>query len=85
MLEAARIGPDEIAAELGGLGPSHRHAAVLAADALHRALSGLAGSGPALAEPPSDGGSASWSPSAAGSTPPSPRCGSARRGARWSR
>ena len=49
VLEAARIGPDEIAAELGGLGPSHRHAAVLAADALHRALSGLAGSGARLA------------------------------------
>jgi tRNA-uridine 2-sulfurtransferase len=54
VLEAARIGPDEIEAELGGLGPSHRHAAVLAADALHRALSGLAGSGQMFAEPPSD-------------------------------
>ncbi len=47
VLEAARIGPDEIEAELGGLAPTHRHAAVLAADALHRALSVLAGSGPA--------------------------------------
>ena len=55
VLEAARIGPDEIESELGGLGPSHRHAAVLAADALHRALSGLAGSGRTFAEPPSDG------------------------------
>ena len=55
VLEAARIGPDEIESELGGLGPSHRHAAVLAADALHRALSGLAGSGQTFAEPPSDG------------------------------
>jgi tRNA-specific 2-thiouridylase len=51
----ARIGPEEIAAELGGLGPSHRHAAVLAADALHRALSGLAGSGAPLAGPPVSG------------------------------
>ena len=50
-LEAARIGPDEIAAELGGLGPQGRHGAELAADALHRALSGLAGSGVALAAP----------------------------------
>jgi tRNA-uridine 2-sulfurtransferase len=56
VLEAARIGPDEIESELGGLGPSHRHAAVLAADALHRALSGLAGSGQPLAEAPTDGG-----------------------------
>jgi tRNA-uridine 2-sulfurtransferase len=55
VLDAARVGPDEIAAELGGLGPSHRHAAVLAADALHRALSRLAGSGPTLAGTPGDG------------------------------
>jgi tRNA-uridine 2-sulfurtransferase len=54
VLETARIGPDEIAAELGGLGPSHRHAAVLSADALHRALSCLAGSGHTLAEVPAD-------------------------------
>ena len=39
VLDAARIGPDEIAGELGGLGTGHRHAAVLAADALHRSLS----------------------------------------------
>jgi tRNA-uridine 2-sulfurtransferase len=37
--EAARIGPDRVAAELGGLSPGKRHAADLAADALHRALS----------------------------------------------
>jgi tRNA-specific 2-thiouridylase len=55
VLEAARIGPDEIEAELGGLAPTHRHAAVLAADALHRALSGLAGSGDRLADRPTDG------------------------------
>ncbi|HSD25500.1 MAG TPA: tRNA 2-thiouridine(34) synthase MnmA [Solirubrobacterales bacterium] len=55
VVEAARIGPDEVAAELGGLAPSHRHAAVLAADALHRALSGLAGSGAQLAEAPAGG------------------------------
>src|SRR5690349_17693122 len=45
VLDAAGFGPDDVEAELGGLGPSHRHAAVLAADALHRAISGLAGSG----------------------------------------
>src|ERR671924_1929590 len=38
-IDAARIGPEQIAAELGGLSPGKRHAADLAADALHRALS----------------------------------------------
>ena len=38
LLDAARVGPSEIAAELGGLSPGKRHAAELAADALHRAL-----------------------------------------------
>jgi tRNA-uridine 2-sulfurtransferase len=38
VLDAARIGPDQIAGELGGLSPAKRHAAELAADALHRAL-----------------------------------------------
>lgn len=52
VLEAARIGPDEIEAELGGLASTHRHAAVLAGDALHRALSSLAGSGLPLAQAP---------------------------------
>lgn len=41
LLEAARITPALIAAELGGLAPAASHAAELAADALHRAL-GLA-------------------------------------------
>ena len=38
LLDAARVGPPAIAAELGGLGPAKQHAADLAADALHRAL-----------------------------------------------
>ena len=38
MLDAARIGTTEIAAELGGLSPGKLHAAELAADALARAL-----------------------------------------------
>jgi tRNA-uridine 2-sulfurtransferase len=38
VLDAARIGPAEIAAELGGLSPAKLHAAELAADALARAL-----------------------------------------------
>jgi len=50
VLEAASLGPEEIAAELGGLGPQGRHAVELAADALHRALAGLAGSGEPLAD-----------------------------------
>jgi tRNA-uridine 2-sulfurtransferase len=52
VLDAARIGPGEVEEALGGLGPSHRHAAVLAADALHRALSAAAGSGLRLADRP---------------------------------
>jgi tRNA-specific 2-thiouridylase len=55
VLEAARIGPDAIAAELGGLGPQGRHAAELGADALHRALAGAAGSGADLAPAPARG------------------------------
>lgn len=38
LLDAARIGAHEIELELGGLSPAKRHAAELAADALHRAL-----------------------------------------------
>lgn len=41
VLEAARVTPAAVAAELGGLSPVASHAADLAADALHRAL-GLA-------------------------------------------
>jgi len=42
LLHAARLGPDEIAAELGGLSQAKRHAAELAADALARALGAAA-------------------------------------------
>jgi tRNA-uridine 2-sulfurtransferase len=42
LLTAARIGPERIARELGGLSPGKRHAAELAADALHRALGSAA-------------------------------------------
>jgi tRNA-uridine 2-sulfurtransferase len=49
-LEAARVGSGEIDGALGGLSPAMRHAAGLAADALHRALSAAASSGVALAE-----------------------------------
>jgi tRNA-specific 2-thiouridylase len=52
LLEAARVGVDEIADELGGLTPGKRHAAELAADALHRALGQAARSRARLARRP---------------------------------
>ena len=55
VLEAARIGPAEVSAELGGLSPQGRHAAELAADALHRALGAAASSGEGLSDPPASG------------------------------
>ncbi len=42
LLDAARIGAHDIAQELGGLSAAKRHAAELAADALHRALGSAA-------------------------------------------
>ena len=55
VLDAARIGPDRVADALGGVGAQGRHAVELAADALHRALSGATGSGLELAPPPAAG------------------------------
>jgi len=52
LLEAARVGVHEIAAELGGLSPGKLHAAELAADALHRALGAAAREHAALAPAP---------------------------------
>ncbi len=52
LLEAARIGTAEIEGELGGLIPPKRHAAELAADALHRALGAAARSSVSLAPAP---------------------------------
>jgi tRNA-specific 2-thiouridylase len=40
LLQAARVGVEQIARELGGLSAAKRHAAELAGDALHRALGG---------------------------------------------
>jgi tRNA-specific 2-thiouridylase len=51
VIAAARIGIDEIDARLGGLTPAKRHAAQLAADALHRALATAAASDTRLADP----------------------------------
>ena len=48
LLDAARIGTEDVAAELGGLSASKRHAAELATDALHRALGAAAREGARL-------------------------------------
>ena len=52
LLQAARIGAEAIAEELGGLSAGKRHAAELAADALHRALGGAAREHAGLAPAP---------------------------------
>jgi tRNA-uridine 2-sulfurtransferase len=53
VLSAARLGADEVEEAIGGLTPVKRHAAQLAADALHRALASAAASEQRLAaEPP---------------------------------
>ncbi len=51
VLDAARIGSEDVNESLGGLTPAKRHAAQLAADALHRALALAAASAERLAEP----------------------------------
>ncbi len=51
VIEAARIGIDEVDEAVGGLTPAKRHAAQLAADALHRALASAAASSETLAPP----------------------------------
>ncbi len=51
VIDAARIGTDEVDEAVGGLTPAKRHAAQLAADALHRALASAAASTQTLAAP----------------------------------
>jgi tRNA-specific 2-thiouridylase len=58
VLEAAALSIDDVEAALGGLTPAKRHAAVLAADALHRAMQGAAASSLLLAPVPNSGESA---------------------------
>ena len=78
------IGIDEVDAALGGLTPAKRHAAQLAADALHRALAARRRLG-RRASPTADRREPRrWSPCPAASTAPSPRCSSASAGRRWS-
>ncbi len=50
VLEAARIGIDEVDEAIGGLTPAKRHAAQLAADALHRGLAQAASSAEQLGD-----------------------------------
>jgi len=54
VIDAARVGVDEVDEAIGGLTPVKRHAAQLAADALHRALAGAAASSKTLAAPQGD-------------------------------
>ncbi len=72
VLDAAAIGIDDVDAALGGLTPAKRHAAQLAADALHRALAAAASSAEPLAAAVPR--TASWSRCRAASTAPSRRC-----------
>jgi tRNA-specific 2-thiouridylase len=51
LLEAARVGPGEIAGELGGLSPGKHHAAEVAGDALARALGAATRAAGALPAP----------------------------------
>jgi tRNA-uridine 2-sulfurtransferase len=55
LADAALLNAAAVDAELGGLSPLGRHAAELAADALHRALGAAALSGRPLLEPPASG------------------------------
>jgi tRNA-specific 2-thiouridylase len=72
VLAAAGVGIDEVDAALGGLTPAKRHAAQLAADALHRALAQAAASNLTLAPSSASGDSrepASPDPATASSAP----------------
>jgi tRNA-specific 2-thiouridylase len=66
VLEAAALDVDAVEAAIGGLIPSKRHAAVLAADALHRALSIAATSPQSLASPPGSGREGGTAPAEGG-------------------
>jgi tRNA-uridine 2-sulfurtransferase len=56
VLEAAALGTEQISRLVGGLSPQGRHAAVLAGDALGRALAALAASGEPVAPAPDGDG-----------------------------
>jgi len=65
VLEAAALDVDAVAAAIGGLTPAKRHAAVLAADALHRGLASAAASTVRLAPPPAGPTASAAEPSSA--------------------
>jgi tRNA-specific 2-thiouridylase len=74
VLEAAAIDIAAVDEAIGGLTPAKRHAAQLATDALHRAMSAAAASGVPLAHPPQVGRGSATTPAEAGRRlpPPSP-------------
>ena len=72
VLEAAAIDIDAVDAAIGGLTPAKRHAAQLATDALHRALSSAAASRLSLASAPNAGRDAATSPADDGRRIPPP-------------
>jgi len=78
-LEAAAINIDTVDAAIGGLTPAKRHAAVLATDALHRALSIAAASNLPLATAPEAGRESATSPADDGCRLPSPPATDGRR------
>jgi len=83
-LDAARLSIDDVDVAIGGLTPAKRHAAQLATDALHRALSGAAASSLPLApwidsESPAGGGNPT-TPANGGRIAPSPASATATPG-----
>jgi tRNA-specific 2-thiouridylase len=71
VLDAARLSIDDAEDLLGGLEPAKRHAAQLATDALHRALSAAAASNLPLSPETTDGGGIATTPALAGRDSPS--------------
>jgi tRNA-specific 2-thiouridylase len=66
VLDAARLSIDDVEDLIGGLDPSKRHAAQLATDALHRALTTAAGSSSVLWSDPEPGLGIATTPAASG-------------------
>ncbi len=72
VLEAAAVDINAVETAIGGLTPAKRHAAQLATDALHRALSTAASSSALLADRPEGRGNPATSPADDGRRVPSP-------------
>jgi tRNA-specific 2-thiouridylase len=72
VLTAAALDIDAVEAAVGGLTSAKRHAAQLATDALHRALSAVASSTLSLATAPKGGGDPATTPARDGRRVPSP-------------